>query len=315
MHGWSGATGYNRGQVLYRVAEMMQARHDQFADDVVAAEGVSRRKADAIVDAAIDRWVWYAGWTDKLASVLGSVNPVAGPFVNFSTPGADGCGRRCSRRRRRPCSGWSTCWPPCSPPGAPPSWSRRQERPLPADRAGRGARDVGRARRCGQPAHRPRRRAGAVAGRARRRATRSTWPGRPRSRRRRWSEAAADTVKRVLPRPATEPDPTPAPPRATPDGLRDQDGLAPGRAPDRGRLAWLAVASDIVPIQLSLTEGDLVTLWAPTVARGRRGVGGVPRRRRQPLRLHRGHRARGVRPHRTPRTTSSTTRRGRWCRT
>ena len=83
---WSGATGYNRGQVLYRVAEMMQARHDQFADDVVAAEGVSRRKATSIVDAAIDRWVWYAGWTDKLASVLGSVNSVAGPFMNFSTP-------------------------------------------------------------------------------------------------------------------------------------------------------------------------------------------------------------------------------------
>jgi acyl-CoA reductase-like NAD-dependent aldehyde dehydrogenase len=83
---WSGATAYNRGQVLYRVAEMLQARHDQFVDDVVAAEGLSRKRAGAAVDAAIDRWVWYAGWTDKIATVLGSVNPVAGPYINFSTP-------------------------------------------------------------------------------------------------------------------------------------------------------------------------------------------------------------------------------------
>lgn len=83
--GWAGATGYNRGQVLYRVAEMMQARHDQFTDDVVSAEGVSRRRAATLVDTAIDRWVWYAGWTDKLSTVLGSVNDVADPFVNFST--------------------------------------------------------------------------------------------------------------------------------------------------------------------------------------------------------------------------------------
>jgi acyl-CoA reductase-like NAD-dependent aldehyde dehydrogenase len=83
---WSGATAYNRGQVLFRVAEMLQARHDQFVDDVVAAEGLSRKRAGAAVDAAIDRWVWYAGWTDKIATVLGSVNPVAGPYINFSTP-------------------------------------------------------------------------------------------------------------------------------------------------------------------------------------------------------------------------------------
>ncbi|MBC8093846.1 MAG: aldehyde dehydrogenase family protein, partial [Pseudonocardia sp.] len=84
--GWSGATAYNRGQVLYRVAEMMQARDEQFVDDVVAAEGVTRKKAATSVNAAIDRWVWYAGWTDKITSVLGSVNPVAGPLVNWSTP-------------------------------------------------------------------------------------------------------------------------------------------------------------------------------------------------------------------------------------
>ncbi|OLT08564.1 aldehyde dehydrogenase [Pseudonocardia sp. CNS-004] len=84
--GWARATAYNRGQVLYRVAEMLQGRRAQFVDDVVAAERVRKGQAAALVDAAIDRWVWYAGWTDKIASVLGSVNPVAGPLVNWSTP-------------------------------------------------------------------------------------------------------------------------------------------------------------------------------------------------------------------------------------
>jgi acyl-CoA reductase-like NAD-dependent aldehyde dehydrogenase len=84
--GWSGATAYNRGQVLYRVAEMLQGRRAQFVDDVLAAEGGRKGQATALVDAAIDRWVWYAGWTDKIASVLGSVNPVAGPLLNWSTP-------------------------------------------------------------------------------------------------------------------------------------------------------------------------------------------------------------------------------------
>ena len=83
---WSKATAYNRGQVLYRVAEMLEGRRDQFAAEVAAAEGVSAKEAQRITDAAIDRWVWYAGWTDKLAQVLGSSNPVAGPFFNFSLP-------------------------------------------------------------------------------------------------------------------------------------------------------------------------------------------------------------------------------------
>src|SRR5882672_4324342 len=65
LAGWSGATAYNRGQVLYRVAEMLQARREQFVDDVIAAEGIARKPAGAVVDTAIDRWVWYAGWTDK----------------------------------------------------------------------------------------------------------------------------------------------------------------------------------------------------------------------------------------------------------
>ncbi|WP_345770645.1 aldehyde dehydrogenase family protein [Blastococcus saxobsidens] len=87
---WSGATAYNRGQVLYRVAEVMEGRHVQFCDEVAHAEGLSTSKARAAVDAAIDRWVWYAGWTDKLAAVLGGSNPVAGPYFDFSTPEPSG---------------------------------------------------------------------------------------------------------------------------------------------------------------------------------------------------------------------------------
>jgi acyl-CoA reductase-like NAD-dependent aldehyde dehydrogenase len=84
--GWSGATAYNRGQVLYRVAELMEGRRGQFVAEVAAVEGLTARRAEVVVDAAIDRWVWYAGWSDKLAQVLGSSNPVAGPFFNFSLP-------------------------------------------------------------------------------------------------------------------------------------------------------------------------------------------------------------------------------------
>ncbi len=84
--GWSGATAYNRGQVLYRVAEVLEGRKGQFADEIVAAQGVTRAAAVQQVDAAIDRWVWYAGWTDKFAQVAGSGNPVAGPYFNLSTP-------------------------------------------------------------------------------------------------------------------------------------------------------------------------------------------------------------------------------------
>ncbi|ALC21272.1 aldehyde dehydrogenase family protein [Streptomyces pristinaespiralis] len=84
--GWSGATAYNRGQILYRIAEMLEGRKDQFVREVAQSEGLSRSKAADVVDAAIDRWVWYAGWTDKIAQVVGGANPVAGPFFNLSTP-------------------------------------------------------------------------------------------------------------------------------------------------------------------------------------------------------------------------------------
>jgi acyl-CoA reductase-like NAD-dependent aldehyde dehydrogenase len=84
--GWSGATAYNRGQVLYRVAELLEGRREQFAAEVQAAEGGSSRAAMAQVDAAIDRWVHYAGWADKYAQVAGGTNPVAGPYFTFSLP-------------------------------------------------------------------------------------------------------------------------------------------------------------------------------------------------------------------------------------
>ncbi|WP_425443789.1 aldehyde dehydrogenase family protein [Streptomyces aidingensis] len=83
---WSGATAYNRGQILYRVAEMLQGRREQFAAEVAAAEGLPPGTAAARVDAAVDRWVWYAGWSDKVAQIAGAANPVAGPYFNLSTP-------------------------------------------------------------------------------------------------------------------------------------------------------------------------------------------------------------------------------------
>ncbi|HET6738945.1 MAG TPA: aldehyde dehydrogenase family protein, partial [Kribbella sp.] len=88
--GWHGRTAYNRGQVLYRIAEVMEGRHQQFSAEVAAGEGLSISKARAVVDASIDRWVWYAGWADKLAQVVGSSNPVAGPYFDFSLPEATG---------------------------------------------------------------------------------------------------------------------------------------------------------------------------------------------------------------------------------
>jgi acyl-CoA reductase-like NAD-dependent aldehyde dehydrogenase len=84
--GWAGATPYNRGQVIYRVAEMLDGRREQFAAEVVAAEGLTTENALEIVDESIDRIVWYAGWADKFAQVAGSANPVAGPYFNFSFP-------------------------------------------------------------------------------------------------------------------------------------------------------------------------------------------------------------------------------------
>jgi len=84
--GWAGRTAMNRGQILYRVAELMEGRFDQFTGEVAIAEGLEYRAAREVVGRAIDRWVWYAGWTDKIAQVLGSSNPVGAPYFNFTIP-------------------------------------------------------------------------------------------------------------------------------------------------------------------------------------------------------------------------------------
>lgn len=84
--GWAAASAYNRGQVLYRVAELLEGRSEQFVVEVSRAEGSPRKAAAAHVAAAIDRWVWYAGWSDKIAQVHGAANPVAGPYFDFSVP-------------------------------------------------------------------------------------------------------------------------------------------------------------------------------------------------------------------------------------
>ena len=84
--GWSAKTAYNRAQILYRVAEVMEDRRPQFVEAVRQSEGLTAARANAVVDASIDRLVWYAGWADKITQVVGGANPVAGPFFNLSTP-------------------------------------------------------------------------------------------------------------------------------------------------------------------------------------------------------------------------------------
>jgi acyl-CoA reductase-like NAD-dependent aldehyde dehydrogenase len=84
--GWAARTAMNRGQILYRVAELMEGRADQFTAEVAAAEGLAMPAARSTVGRAIDRWVWYAGWADKIAQVLGSANPVAAPYFTFTVP-------------------------------------------------------------------------------------------------------------------------------------------------------------------------------------------------------------------------------------
>jgi len=84
--GWSGRTAYNRGQVVYRIAEVMEDRRPQFVEALRQGEGGTAAAAGKVLDASIDRLVWYAGWADKLTQVVGNANPVAGPFFNLSTP-------------------------------------------------------------------------------------------------------------------------------------------------------------------------------------------------------------------------------------
>ena len=85
QEGWAARTAYNRGQVLYRVAEMLEGRRAELAT-LLSDTGLATEAAEEEVDASIDRWVWYAGWSDKVHHVLGTVNPVAGPYFNFTVP-------------------------------------------------------------------------------------------------------------------------------------------------------------------------------------------------------------------------------------
>lgn len=83
---WATASAFNRSQILYRVAEVMEGRRDQFAAEIMAQEGLTKAQSLKQVDEAIDLWVWYAGWCDKISTIYGSTNPVSGSFYNFTTP-------------------------------------------------------------------------------------------------------------------------------------------------------------------------------------------------------------------------------------
>ncbi len=84
--GWAGRTAYNRAQILYRIAEVMEDRRPQFLEALQQSEGLTAARATQALDESIDRLVWYAGWADKITQVVGNANPVAGPYFNLSTP-------------------------------------------------------------------------------------------------------------------------------------------------------------------------------------------------------------------------------------
>ena len=84
--GWSSSTAYNRGQILYRMAEILQGRTEQLVSEIMALEGATVKAATSQVQESVDLLVWYAGWSDKISSIVGSTNPVSGPYYNFSTP-------------------------------------------------------------------------------------------------------------------------------------------------------------------------------------------------------------------------------------
>ena len=85
-HGWDKTTAYNKGQILYRIAEMLEGRRAQFVGEILCLTGVGKAKAEKEVTDSLDRLVWYAGWSDKLSSLSGAMNPVAGPYYNFTVP-------------------------------------------------------------------------------------------------------------------------------------------------------------------------------------------------------------------------------------
>ncbi len=157
--GWAAMTAYNRGQILYRVAELMEGRRAQFEVELRDAGAAGPERG---VNAAIDRWVWYAGWADKLAQVLGGCEPGGGPLLQLHAPRAHGRGRD-----RRP--GGAVAPRPRLPARARDRERQRGGRARERARAAagrlarRGARHVRRPGRRGEPPHRPHGRVAAVA--------------------------------------------------------------------------------------------------------------------------------------------------------
>ena len=115
----------------------------------MAGEGLTARRADAVVDAAIDRWVWYAGWSDKVSAVHGSANPVAGPYFDFSVPEPTGVVAVLAPQKSS-LLGLVSVIAPAIVTGNTVVALASEHAPLPADHAVRGARDLRRARRCRQ---------------------------------------------------------------------------------------------------------------------------------------------------------------------
>ena len=152
--GWSAATAYNRGQVLYRVAELLEGRRGQFVDEVGAGEGLTKAKAEAAVDAAIDRWVWYAGWSDKVMQVHGSANPVAGPYFDFSVPEPTGVVAVLAPQESS-LLGLVSVVAPAVVTGQHRRGPRQRAAPAARRHALGGAGNLRRARRCRERAHRP----------------------------------------------------------------------------------------------------------------------------------------------------------------
>ena len=161
---WAARTAFNRSQILYRIAELMEGRRDQFIGEVMAAEGVGRQRATRLVDAAIDRWVWYAGWADKYGQTLGTVNPVNGSYFNFSVPEPTGVVGLIAPEESS-LLGLVSRLAPIIVSGNCGGGDRLGDAAAAGGDADRGARHLRRPRRRGEPDHRAAPRAGAAPGR------------------------------------------------------------------------------------------------------------------------------------------------------
>ncbi len=306
-------TAMNRGQVLYRVAELMEGRRDQFVAEVAAAEGLRDARAREVVDRAIDRWVWYAGWADKIAQVLGSSNPVAAPYFNFTIPEPTGVVGVVAPETSSLLGLVSRLAPPLVAGNAVVLLTSRDAAAA-GGHADRGARDVGRARRRRQrpdraqdgaragPGRPRRRRCARHVGRARRHADRDRAP-----RRRRHQAPVAPADHRVRGPVRLARRPRRRAPRMDRRLPRDEDGLAP----DRGCSGWPSA-----PIRRSATGVPATTAAAdgarrapglrPGPAPGR--LGDAPRSRRAGLSCSRS--CGSVRPRRRGRPLPRPGRRG-----